>query len=91
MSNSGTGVPQELHSIHSHMKTLDANISAIKADVIRAFDSIDNLTQEVRQMKTQMSSIADSVEAAPAIRKLPKDLQDLQKVCAPNPYAVDCV
>jgi uncharacterized coiled-coil DUF342 family protein len=81
VSNSGNGVPPELHSIHSHLKTLDGNISAIKVDVIRAFDSIDNLTQEVKQMKLQMSQIADSVEAAPAIRQLPKELQDLQKVC----------
>ncbi|CAG2122041.1 unnamed protein product, partial [Medioppia subpectinata] len=82
LSNSGNGIPQELHSIHSRMKLLDTNISAIKADVFRAFDSIANLTQEVKQMKSQLNKIADSVEAAPAIRQLPKELQDLQKVVA---------
>ncbi|XP_054160094.1 uncharacterized protein LOC128958302 [Oppia nitens] len=82
LSVSGNSVPQEFHSIHSHLQRLDANLSAIKTDVLRAFDSIANLTEEVKLMKQQLSKISDSVEAAPAIRQLPKELQDLQNVVA---------
>jgi uncharacterized coiled-coil DUF342 family protein len=76
----GNNVPQEMHSIHSHLKELDSNSSSIKVELNRAFDIINNLTAEVNQMKLQMTKISDSVEAAPAIRQLPKELQELQKV-----------
>lgn len=80
VSVTGNSVPQEMHSIHSHLKQLDSNWSSIRVELNRAFDIINNLTTEVKQIKLQMAKISDSVEAAPAIRQLPKELQELQKV-----------
>ena len=80
MSMSGNTVPQEMHSIHSHLKTLDTNVTAFGARLVQAVDRIDNLTLEVKQIKISLAKISESVEAAPAIRQLPKELQDFQKV-----------
>ena len=55
-------------------------MTSINGRLVLAFDRIDNLTEEVKQIKTLLTKISDSVEAAPAIRQLPKELQDLQKV-----------
>lgn len=82
LSLTGNNVPQEMHSIHSHLKQLDSNSSTIRVELNRAFDIMINLTAELKQMKLQLAKISDSVEAAPAIRQLPKELQDLQKVVA---------
>lgn len=76
----GNNVPQEMHTIHSQMKQLDANASELKLELSRAFGIITNLTAELNTMKQKMAKISDSVEAAPAIRQIPKELQDLQKV-----------
>lgn len=80
VSTSGNSVPQEMHQIHSRLKQLEMNSSSAALELIRVLNAINNITGDVKIMKINMTKIIDSVEAAPAIRQIPKELQDLQKV-----------
>ena len=80
MNANGQNVPQEMHSVHSRLKLLESNSSDHLLKLSKQFNQVDNLTHEISMIKDKMAKLSDSVEAAPAIRQIPKQLETLEKV-----------
>ena len=69
-----------MHLIHSHLKMLDQNTTFLKSKVNTAFDLVANITNDIAQIQTKLQKISESIEAAPTITQLPKDVENLKKV-----------
>lgn len=75
-----SNLPEELHLIHSHLKKLDQNSTLQRNKLSIALDMAANLTNDITLMQTKLQKISESIEAAPTIAQLPKDVDDLKKV-----------
>ncbi|KAJ6219503.1 hypothetical protein RDWZM_005315 [Blomia tropicalis] len=82
LQSSKSNLPEEMHIIHSHLKVLDQNSTQINVKLAIALESITNLTTDIVQIQAKLQKITDSIEAAPTIAQLPKDVEDLKKVVA---------
>lgn len=69
-----------MHIIHSHLKILDQNQTQIKSELNMALDLAANMTNDIAQIQSKLQKISESIEAAPTIAQLPKDVDNLKKV-----------
>lgn len=69
-----------MHLIHSQLKKLDQNSTQLRNELSIALDLASNMTNDIAQIQAKLQKVSESIEAAPAIAQLPKDVDDLKKV-----------
>lgn len=74
--------PEALHSIHSKLRQLDNNVTALFHDIRKISSDIVNITSEVKLLKETTSNLQASIASAPAIQQLPKDVHTLSESVA---------
>lgn len=74
--------PEALHSIHSKLRQLDNNVTALFRDIRKISSDINNITSEVKLLKETTSNLQASIASAPAIQQLPKDVHTLSESVA---------
>ncbi|XP_022253552.1 uncharacterized protein LOC106469346 isoform X2 [Limulus polyphemus] len=71
--------PEALHSIHSHLKKIEKNVSILGTDFKKIVNDISSLEKQVEQLKQTTNSLKESIAAAPEIKELPKDVSSLSE------------
>lgn len=66
--------------MHAQLKSLEANNTHLRLELANVLKLVDNLTSEVGELRSSLHTISCSNEAAPALKQLPKDVEDLKKV-----------
>ena len=80
MQSSKSNLPEEMHLIHSRLKVLEQNSTQLRSELGIALDLASNMTNDIAQIQGKLQKISDSIEAAPTIAQLPKDVEELKKV-----------
>ena len=75
-----SNLPEEMHLIHSNLKKLEQNSTQLRTELTLALDLTANMSADIVQIKERLEKISQSIEAAPTIAQLPKDVEDLKKV-----------
>ena len=82
MQSAKSNLPEEMHLIHSNLKKLEQNSTQLRNELTIALDLTSNMTTEIAQIREKLDKISQSIEAAPTIAQLPKDVENLKKVGA---------
>lgn len=71
-----------MHLVHAHLQKLDQNSTQFKSELGIVLDLAANMTNDIAQIQAKLQKISESIEAAPTIAQLPKDVEDLKKIVA---------
>ncbi|KAH9399476.1 Efcab14p [Tyrophagus putrescentiae] len=82
LQSTKSNLPEEMHLIHSQLKKLDQNSTQLRNELSIALDLASNMTNDIAQIQAKLQKVSESIEAAPAIAQLPKDVDDLKKIVA---------